>query len=103
METKKRVKKVYNDEFKIQAVERLKLVGRKKTCEELGISHSALDRWKHEFGDNTASDSTEKPSYKQLEKENARLKRELGYVEEINRILKKSTAIFSSDQVRGLK
>ncbi len=44
-----------------------------------------------------------KKSYRELEKENKRLKKELGWMEEINTVLKKSTAIFSSDQIKKSK
>ena len=44
-----------------------------------------------------------KPSYQELEAEIRRLKKELGYVAEINKVLKKSTAIFSSSEMGGLR
>jgi len=42
-------------------------------------------------------------SYDQLEREVGRLQKENGYLKEINKVLKKSTAIFSSDHLGGLK
>ena len=42
-------------------------------------------------------------SYAELQKEIRRLTRENGYLKEINRVLKKSTAIFSRDLMGGLK
>lgn len=104
MEKKKRTRTVYPKEFKEQAVARCKEIGRNKTCSELGISYSALDRWRSELEPgNSNISSTSKPSYEELLKENQRLKKEIGYIEEINKVLKKSTAIFSSEQIRGLK
>ncbi len=104
MEKKKRTRIVYPHEFKEQAVARCEEVGRSKTCSELGISYSALDRWKSElFNETNDLSTTSRPSYEELEKENRRLKKEIGYIEEINKVLKKSTAIFSSEQIRGLK
>lgn len=103
METK-RPKKNYTKDFKIQAVERSELIGIGKTCEELGISRASLGKWRKLYGKaNSENNSKDIPSYEELQKENKRLKKEIGYIEEINRILKKSTAIFSNDQYRDLR
>lgn len=103
METNKGSKKSYSKEFKREAVARCKAIGKTKASEELGIALSTLHRWSHENHSNINQVSANKPSYEELEKENRRLKKELGYVEEINRVLKKSTAIFSSKELGGLK
>ena len=100
METKTK-KKVYTKEFKLQAVERAKAVGNSKTSDELGVSIASLSAWRRMLDPSKADNS--KPSYEELQKEVKRLKRELGYVEEINKVLKKSTAIFSNDHFRGSK
>ena len=101
----KRVNKSYSEEFKREAVTRSKVVGPSKTCEELGIVHSVLYNWRKQylkdFKSETNTKAVEKPSYEDLEKEIKKLKKELGYVEEINKILKKSTAIFSSSHLGG--
>ena len=103
METKSK-KKTYTKEFKIQAVERCKKEGLKKTSEELGISTASLSKWRKLFDPSSSpSNSKDMPSYEEILKENKRLKKELSYVEEINDILKKSTAIFSNDKFRGSK
>ena len=101
----KRKKRSFTEEFKIEAVRRSEVVGVSKTSTELDVCQSALRRWKKQYSDNPEQSSAidNKPTYKDLEKENKKLKRELGYMQEINRILKKSTAIFSSDQMGGLK
>jgi transposase-like protein len=92
--------KKYSTEFKEEAVARSKTIGISETCQELGISKSALNRWRSEYSPKSSSD---KPSYEELEKENRRLRKEIGYIEEINRVLKKSTAIFSSKELGGSK
>ncbi|MEC7275794.1 MAG: transposase [Bdellovibrionota bacterium] len=103
METKSK-KKTYTKELKNQAVERCKTEGLKKTSEDLGISPASLSNWKKLFNPSSSpSKSKEMPCYEELLKENKRLKKELSYVEEINDILKKSTAIFSNDKFRGSK
>ena len=103
MENKKDSKKSYSTEFKMEAVARCKSIGQAKTSKELGVAPSTLYRWGRENLNNNNGVLFNKPSYETLEKENRRLKKELGYVEEINRVLKKSTAIFSSKELGGLK
>jgi len=95
--------KKYSNEFKQEAVARSKVVGTLNTCKELNISKSTLNRWKQDFSVGKLTKSKDKPSYEELEKENRKLKKELGYIEEINRVLKKSTAIFSSKELDGSK
>ena len=98
-----RAKKTYTEEFRREAVARSLAVGVTKTCEELGIVPSLLYGWKKKYDKDTLANGPTKLSYEDLEKENRRLKKELGYVEEINKVLKKSTAIFSSDQIKNSK
>ena len=97
---KKRTRPTYSQEFKDQAVAKYLELGLTKTCKELGISAGSLRKWIDKS--NYASPTSEKPSYEDLEAENRRLKKELGYVSEINNILKKSTAIFSSKEMDGI-
>ena len=104
MEKKKRTKNVYTEEFKNQAVQLALKIGRKNACSELGVSASAMARWKNEFSPNPAQkNESAKLSYEELEAENRKLKKELGYISEINNILKKSTAIFTHDLMKNLK
>ena len=103
MEKQQTKKNKFTVEFKQEAVSRSYSIGIKKTCEELGVGLSTLTRWRREFSHVKSSKPSSKPSYEDLEKENKKLKKEMAYVEEINRILKKSTAIFSSNQMINLK
>ena len=98
-----RKNKKYSEEFKLEAVARSKAVGPTKTCEELGIAASLLYSWKNKYDEETIAKDPKKPSYNDLEMEVRRLKKELGYMEEINKVLKKSTAIFSSDHIKNSK
>ena len=91
--------KSYTEEFKREAVARSEAVGVTKACEELDITSSTIYGWIKKYS-GSFKKSENKPSYEELEKENRKLKRELGYMEEINKVLKKSTAIFSSDQIK---
>lgn len=92
--------KSYTEEFKREAVARSQAVGVTKACEELGLTSSSIYGWIKKYSDSKTSKKIEKPSYEDLEKEVRKLKKELGYMEEINKVLKKSTAIFSSDQIK---
>lgn len=90
----------YTEEFKKEALARAEAVGPTKACDELGITSSLIYQWKKKYPNPSNSTKSNKRSYEDLEKENRRLKKELGYMEEINKVLKKSTAIFSSDQIK---
>ena len=102
VEKKKRVYRRHSPEFKAAAVLKVAQIGLKQTSKELGIASSTLSTWCKKASID-ASNSSDKPSYEDLEKENRRLKKEIGYIEDINEVLKKSTAIFSSNQMGGLR
>lgn len=102
-EKKKRVKRSFTEEFKREAIELTEKIGISKAEEELGIRGSTLRAWKKKLQSAGSESASGKKSYSELEKENRRLARENGYLKEINKVLKKSTAIFSSDQLGDLK
>ena len=87
---KKRVRPTYSTEFKAEAVAKCLEVGACQTSKELGIPYVTLRNWVTKAGQGLIS-AEDKPSYEDLERENNRLKKELGYVNEINKVLKKST------------
>ena len=94
MENKvKRAKRQFSLEFKKEAIELAKKVGNSQAARDLGLSESHIRAWKSVF--NPTSPSSETKSYSDLEKENKRLNKENYYLKEINKVLKKSTAIFS--------
>lgn len=103
MEKNKKTIKQFSSEFKQEAVNRSYETGIKKASEELAVGYSTLTRWRKEFTATKSKNNNSKPSYEDLEKEVKKLKKEMAYVEEINRILKKSTAIFSNSQITNLK
>ena len=105
MKKQRRPKRNYSEEFMKEAVARCNAVGPTQTCEELDISNSVLSRWRKKYSEysDVKLKSDEKPSYEELERENKRLKRELGYVQDINEVLKKSTAIFSKSHLKDFK
>lgn len=98
---KKKRRPSYSLEFKEEAVSKSLEIGVSKTSKELGVSPITLRNWILKSQAST-SQQAGKPSYEELEKENRKLKKELGYVTEINEVLKKSTAIFSNEKLGGL-
>ena len=101
MSGKKKSRPSYSSEFKAEAIRKCLESSVNQASNELGVYTGALRSWisKAQLG---PSDKA-KPSYTDLERENRQLKKELGYVSETNSILKKSTAIFSNDQMDGLR
>lgn len=99
MSEKKRTRQSYSAEFKEEAVRKCRESNANRVSKELGISVATLRNWL--IRSESGPTENGKPSYEDLERENQRLRKELGYVNEINDILKKSTAIFSSSQMVG--
>ena len=69
-----------------------------KSAEEInrehGVSKASLYKWRQRYG---GMEATELKRIKDLEEENARLKRELARVKEENEILKKAAAFFARE------
>jgi len=97
---KLRKRAVYSPEFKAEAVAKCLNIGVNETSRELGVTPVTLRHWMVK-SQNAPLGS--KPTYEELEREVQKLRREVGYVNEINRILKKSTAIFSASEMGGFK
>lgn len=101
----KRQRRVFSQEFKTEAVELANSKGFAQAGEDLGVHPTTIRDWakKHERGLGNKSKNTSAKTYEELEKELKKVKKELQYMEEINKVLKKSTAIFSSDQLKNSK
>ena len=101
MSQKKKTRPTYSTEFKAEAVRKCRESSLNQVSRELGVAVATLRTWlmKAEVGPSEKG----KPSYEDLERQIRKLKKELGYVSEINEILKKSTAIFSNDRMGGLR
>lgn len=84
-------RKVYNQEFKSEAVRLADKKGINKAAADLGIKTATLRRWKSD------TVNPKSVSLEEAEKEMARLRKENEYLKKINDVLKKSHAIFSSD------
>lgn len=102
MPEKSRKRPTYSPEFKAEAVAKCLNIGIYETGRELGVSPSTLRLWILK-SEGEPSPSGSKPTYDELEREVQKLRREVGYVNEINRILKKSTAIFSAGEMGGFR
>ena len=90
-------RKVYNQEFKAEAVELANRKGLKKAAEDLGVSPVTLRRWQSEEKNPKAI------TLEESEKENARLRKENEYLKKINEVLKKSHGIFVKDHLTNSK
>lgn len=102
MSERKKSRADYNSEFKAEAVAKCLRSSIMQTSRELGVTPTTLRSWILKSGQGSNQPSG-KPTYEELERENRRLKKENGYIKDINKILKKSTAIFSSNEMGGLQ
>jgi len=96
-----RVNRKYSEEFKKEAVELGARVGNSQAAKDLGIHESQVRQWRKKFTPETTG--LEKKSYEALEKEVNRPAKENMYLKEINKVLKKSTAIFSEGLLGDFK
>lgn len=102
-EKKRRKRRIFSKEFKREAVELIEKIGLSTAAKELDIDEGTLRSWRQKVHNLDVQAGGRKKSYAELEKENRRLTKEIGYIKEINKVLKKSTAIFSRDHLGGLK
>lgn len=88
----------YTDEFKKEAVKQIVERGYpvSEVSERIGVSANSLYKWLKEDARNPKSIKAERAN-KELEAENARLKRELRRVEEERDILKKAAVYFAKE------
>lgn len=94
----------YSKEFKTEAVELASRIGTVKAGEELGVHQTTIRNWRKKLNAPVSTNSNQKAkTYEELEKELKKAQKELEYLREINKVLKKSTAIFSSDQMGSFK
>ena len=100
---KRRPRRKFTTEFKLEAVELIEKIGTMRASEELDVDSSTLRDWRKKLNPSKKNIQSQSKSYSDLEKENRRLTKELGYMKEINKVLKKSTAIFSKDHLGGFK
>jgi transposase len=100
-----KTKRSFSQEFKDEAVDLAKREGNSKAARDLGVNEACIRNWrnKQESPKVIPSQTGTKKSYDELEKENRKLEKENGYLREINKVLKKSTAIFSADHMGFLK
>jgi transposase len=111
MESKvKKKNRKFTEEFKAEAVILANKVGNSKAAKDLDLSESLVRAWKKKSElskspqSNSGTGSSSKiKSYEDLERDVRRLSKEIGYLKEINSVLKKSTAIFSMGQLEGIR
>jgi len=96
----KKKRKIYNREFKIEAVRLITEKGYSvaEASRNLGIDYSVLRRWKNQLAGDPEHAFPGKGKLKAPDEELRRLKRELEQVKEERDILKKALAYFAEDQ-----
>lgn len=78
----------FSEEFKKEALELASKVGNTQAGRDLGVSESQIRNWKSQL--KLSSSPSNKKSYEQLEQELKKANRELYYMKEINKVLKKA-------------
>ena len=90
-------RRIYSEEFKLEAVRLSQEKNVKEAAQELGIAQPTLSKWRKAILDPKAKPNAKSLSYEELLARNKKLEKEMGYLKDINDVLKKSTAIFSKD------
>jgi transposase-like protein len=91
----------FTEEFKKESVELAARVGNSQAGRDLGINEAQIRAWKSQLSKKSIDPN--KKSYEEIEKELKKVTKENYYLKEINKVLKKSTAIFSQDLMSDLK
>jgi len=91
-------RKSYTEEFKVEALNLVKAIGITKASAELGVTAKTLRTWSDSKSTNPTK-SSKNIQVAELEAELRRAKKEIKNLKLINDVLKKSTAIFSKDQI----
>lgn len=96
--------RVYDKEFKINAVTLCKSSGRpsKEIAEELGIPYSSLKTWVRQYAQNQQESFPGKGYVKPIDLELTNLRKENACLRQERDILKKALAIFSHPQGKGI-
>ena len=100
---KRKPRRQFTEEFKREAVALYERIGGSKAAAELDLNAAQIRQWRKKFKPDQTAPQAGQKTYAELEKENRRLSKENGYLKEINKVLKKSTAIFSQDHMGGSK
>ena len=95
--------RIYDKEFKINAVNLYKNSGRSLTtiANELGLATSTLGHWVKDYKEDGPQSFLGKGKVKSSEEELRALRKELIHVRQERDILKKAVAIFSGPQGKG--
>ena len=86
--------KRYGQNFKDEALKLSDDIGIKKACEQLNLNYGTLAGWRKL----RAKKSKNGKTYADLQKENARLKKELEELKNANEILKDALSFFAVDR-----
>ena len=96
--------KRYSPEFKEEAIRLAERIGIPKAAAELGVTPKSISNWIEKFSPKSSKKvAASGKSMQEMEAEIRKLRKENEYLTKINDVLKKSTAIFSADQIKGSK
>lgn len=98
---KKRSRRTFTQEFKVQAMELAEQMGSiNKAAENLGIKADSIRLWRRNLGRHLGNDSRSVAQAMGEAEEIKRLKRQISDLEKTNYILKRAAAFFSQDHLK---
>ena len=85
----------YDQSFKEEALKLSDDIGVKKACEQLDVNYGTLTGWRKQ---RARKNKAGKKSEDEIQKENARLKKEIDELKSANEILKDALGFFAADR-----
>ena len=85
----------YDQSFKEEALKLSDDIGVKKACEQLDVNYGTLTGWRKQ---RSRKNKAGKKSEDEIQKENARLKKEIDELKSANEILKDALGFFAADR-----
>lgn len=89
--------KRYDQNFKEEALKLSDDIGVKKACEQLNLNYGTLTGWRKQ---RAKKEKAGKKPDKELQNENARLRKEIEELKSANEILKDALGFFAADRKR---
>jgi len=97
----KRTRRVFTQEFKVQALELAEQMGStNRAADKLGIKADSIRLWRRNLGRSTGGDTRTVAQAMNEAEEIKRLKKQISDLEKTNYILKKAAAFFSQDHLK---
>ena len=98
---KKRTRRSFTKDFKVQAVELAESVGStEEAAKKLGIKSDSIRLWRRQLGRNQGQDTRTVAQAMSDAEELKKLRKQISDLEKTNYILKKAAAFFSQDHLK---